>query len=159
MLPELSATANAYVTGLRFLDNLVRDFTAADWAVRDACGHDPRWLVGHLATYRQRLLAAIGLPCTAAPWEAAFLKGSSPADVPADLDMQVVLASFRAAHELIMAHWDELTPEDLAEPIGRKLPNGGEDVGGLIRFLAWHEAYHLGQLALLRRLAGRPGLG
>jgi hypothetical protein len=158
MLPELTATASAYTTGLRFLDNLVKDFSAADWAVRDACGHDPRWLVGHVATYRNRVVAHMGLPSAAAPWEAAFARGTTPADVPADLDLGAVIASFHAAHAQILAHWDELTPEVLAKPLGRKLPDGSEDTGGLLRFLAWHEAYHLGQLALLRRLAGKPGL-
>jgi hypothetical protein len=83
---------------------------------------------------------------------------TSPADVPADLDMGVVVAAFRGVHKLIMAHLDDLTPELLSKPTERKLPDGSEDVGWAIRFLAWHEAYHLGQLGLLRRMAGKTGL-
>jgi hypothetical protein len=158
MLPELSATASAYALGLRFLDNLVKDFTAEDWAVQDACGHNPRWIVGHLATYRHRVLGLMGLQDVPAPWEAVFAKGTSSTNVPAELDMGDVVATFHAAHATIMDRWDDLTPEALAKPIGRTLPDGTDDVGNAIRFLAWHEAYHLGQLALLRRLTGKPGL-
>ena len=46
------AVAQAYAMGDRFLDGLVGDFGSADWQVRDAIGHDPRWIVGHLAVYR-----------------------------------------------------------------------------------------------------------
>ena len=157
MLPELAATASAYAMGAKSLDGLLKDFTAEDWQVQDSCGHNPRWVVGHLATYRNRVVALIGLQVPPAPWEAAFARGTSPADVPADLDMAEVVAAFHAAHTLIMAHLDDLTPEFLSQPAGRRLPDGSEDLGGAIRFLAWHEAYHLGQLGLLRRMAGKPG--
>lgn len=158
MLPELTATASAFAIGSWILEDLVKDFTAEDWALRDACGHSPQWIVGHITTCRNRVVALMGLQSVPASWEALFAKGSSPADVPPDLDMAEVLAAFRAAHARIMDRWDELTPEALARPAGRRLPDGTEDVGGAIRFLAWHEAYHLGQLGLLRRLAGKPGL-
>ena len=36
-------------------------------------------------------------------------------------------------------------------------PDGSATVAGALGFLAWHESYHLGQLGLLRRLAGKPG--
>jgi hypothetical protein len=157
MLPELLATAAAFATGDVFLTALVGDFTAQDWLVRDSAGHDPRWIVGHLATYRRRVLAMAGLPAEPEPWEAAYVRGSSPADLPAELDLAPVLAAFHGAQALLEARWEALTPEQLAAPFGRKMPNGSETVGGAIQFMAWHEAYHLGQLGLLRRMAGRPG--
>ena len=157
MLPELTATASAYAVGARFLERLVGDFTEADWAARDAAGHDPRWLVGHIATYRNRVVAMLGQPPANAPWEVAFARGTSSADVPADLDIKDVVASFHAAHAAMAGAWETLTPEDLAKPCGRTMPDGTEDVAGFLRFLAWHEAYHLGQVGLMRRLAGKTG--
>ena len=158
MLPELSATANTFAFNVRSLTGLVKDFTGEDWAFEDACGHSPKWIVGHLATYRHRVLALIGVQVPTAPWEDSFLRGKTSSDVPSDLDMKVVISAFRDAGTLMEAQWGILTPADLAKPAGRKLPDGTEDVGGAIRFLAWHETYHLGQLGLLRRLAGKPGL-
>jgi hypothetical protein len=157
MLPELLATAAAFATGDVFLTALVGDFTAQDWQVRDSAGHDPRWIVGHLATYRRRVLAMAGLPAEPESWEAAFVRGSSPADLPPELDLTPVLAAFHGAQALLEVRWEALTPEQLAAPFGRRMPNGSETVGGAIQFMAWHEAYHLGQLGLLRRIAGRPG--
>jgi len=156
MLEELKFTASAYAVGGRFLTRLVADFTEADWAVRSAAGTDPRWLVGHIATYRNRVVGLMGLPTPVAPWEAGFAKGTKPEDLPADLDMQPVLASFHAADAAIAGAWEALTAEDLGKPFGRTLPNGSDTVGGALAFFVWHEAYHLGQLGMMRRLAGKP---
>ncbi len=158
MLPELAATASTFAFNGRSLKGLVKDFGEEDWSIQDACGHNPKWIVGHLATYRHRVLGLMGLPDPAAPWAAVFARGTTSTDVPGDVDMQEVIASFQAAQVLMADRWEALTQEDLAIPTGRKLPDGSEDVGGAIRFLAWHETYHLGQLGLLRRMAGRPGL-
>ena len=157
MLAELETTAKAYAVGSSFLDRLVGDFTEAEWGYRDPAGHDPRWLVGHITTYRVRVAQLMGADLPSAPWEGCFGRGKSSADVPADLDIQAVLAAFKASSAAIAGGWDALSPEKLAEPFGRKLPNGTDDVRGAIQFFNWHEAYHLGQLGLLRRLAGRPG--
>ena len=157
MLPELLATSRLYATSERMLNRLVGDFTPADWSARDAVGHDPRWLVGHVATYRKKVAAMMGVPQPEAAWEAAFLKGTSPADLPADLDIEAVLDSFRASHAAIMGRWEALTAEAVGAPFGRTLPDGSDTIGGALGFMAWHETYHIGQLGLLRRLAGKPG--
>ena len=158
MLPELVATASTFSFNGKSLNGLLKDFTQEDWAVQDAGGHSPRWVVGHLATYRHRVLALMGLQSAPEPWEECFTRGKSSADVPADLDMKLVISAFHAVQVAMADRWEALTPEGMSKPTGRKLPDGSEDVGGAIRFLAWHETYHLGQLGLLRRLAGKPGL-
>jgi len=158
MLAELQATAAAYALNDGLLARLVADFTAEDWSIQDACGHDARWLAGHLATYRRRALALLGATVEPLPWEAAFVRGKGAADLPADLDPGAVVAAFHAAQADMVGRWDGLDEAALARPTGRRLPDGSEDVRGAIRFLAWHETYHLGQLGLLRRLAGKPGV-
>jgi hypothetical protein len=157
MIPELVATAHTYAVGDRFFEGLVGDFSDADWRVTDAVGHDPRWIAGHLAVCRRRVQAMLGLPLADAPWEALFGRGTRPADLPADLDPQVALRAFLDSSPVLAGHWDQVTGADLGKPLGRTLPDGSDTIGGAIRFLAWHEAYHLGQLGLLRRLAGKPG--
>jgi uncharacterized damage-inducible protein DinB len=99
----------------------------------------------------------LGLPPADAPWEKWFGRGTSPAGVPADLYPRVLVQAFHAAHQAMLGRWEAFTAEDGAKPFGRTLPDGSDTIGGGIRFLAWHEAYHLGQLGLLRRIAGRPG--
>jgi hypothetical protein len=157
MIPELFACAKTYAMGDRFLEGLVGDFTDADWQVSDPVGHNARWLVGHLATMRNRVSALAGLAPAAAPWEAAFGRGSSCTAVPADLDPRTLVQAFHEAQQALAGRWDAVSEADLAKPLGRTLPDGSDTVGGALHFLAWHEGYHLGQLGLIRRLAGKPG--
>ncbi|BDU78358.1 DinB family protein [Mesoterricola sediminis] len=158
MLPTLEAVAKGFALGTPMLDRAVGDFTPEDWGVRDAAGHDPRWILGHLATYRQSVIALQGQPREDASWMEAFTRGRTAVDIPGDLDMATVMAAFQAAGEVIARGWEALTPERLAAPLGRTLPDGTSTVGDGLRFLAWHEAYHLGQLGLFRKLAGKPGV-
>jgi uncharacterized damage-inducible protein DinB len=61
-----------------------------------------------------------------------------------------------SAWEAIGWHLDrafaELTPEDLERATPQRLPGSG------IPFLLQHESYHLGQIALLRRMLGHPAM-
>lgn len=157
MLPQLMPIAQQFAICDRFLDGLVGDFTDADWRVTDPTGHDPRWIVGHLAATRRRLLAMVGREPAPEPWEAYFGRGTTPAGVPAGQDPRVLVQALHDAHRILAGGWDAVGPELLERPLGRTLPDGSETVGGALGFLAWHESYHLGQLGLLRRLAGRPG--
>jgi uncharacterized damage-inducible protein DinB len=158
MLAEHAAIAHAYAWADQILDRLVGDLSPVEWRYRDGAGHSARWVFGHVASYRLKVLEMMGLPAPPAPWAAAFARGTSDADVPEDLDMAMVIRAFHEAQGRMAARWDALTPEDLARPLGRTLPDGSDTLGGGIRFLAWHEAYHFGQLGVLRRLAGKPGL-
>jgi hypothetical protein len=158
MVPELNPILHLFTVGDRMLDRLVGDFSDVEWRVKDAAGHSPRWITGHLTTYRLRVLELMGLPPMMAEWTGAFGRGTSDTDVPDTLEMRDVVQAFHDAHRRMSEGWAQLTPEMVTKPLGRTLPDGSDTVEGSIRFLAWHEAYHSGQLGLLRRLAGKPGI-
>lgn len=158
MLSVLIPVAHHYATGDRIIDRCIGDFTQADWRIQDPAGHDARWITGHLTITRRRLVAMMGLPALSNEWDAAFQRGSLPANVPEELSVTQILSAFHEAHQLMTSRWDAITEADLAKPLGRTLPDGSDTIGGAICFLAWHETYHLGQLGLLRRLAGKPGI-
>lgn len=158
MLAELIPLAQLYDHNARILGALVGDFVDADWRVQDPLGHDSRWIVGHLAATRLRLVGMVGLTPMTAAWQADFARGTSPKTLPQELDMAELLRSFHHAHRQLRSAWEGLTADILAQPLGYTLPDGSDTIGGALRVLAWHEAYHLGQLGLMRRLVGKPGL-
>ena len=57
-----------------------------------------------------------------------------------------------------MRGWPSLDPEILERPVPNS-PSGNPDetVRSLITTVMFHQAYHAGQTAVLRRIAGREG--
>jgi hypothetical protein len=158
MSPSLIPIIHLFAVGNQMIDRLVGDFASSDWRHRDAAGHDTRWIVGHLAVYRCRVASWTGQPGPAVEWESSFQRGSSPAAVPDSMEPSLLLAEFHAAHARMVLGWPTLTDAALQQALGRKLPDGSDTIGGAICFMVWHEAYHLGQLGLLRRLVGKLGV-
>jgi uncharacterized damage-inducible protein DinB len=65
----------------------------------------------------------------------------------------------------VTAAWDDvsahllrvlrgLTTEDLAREATRRLPGSDGTLGSVLSFLAQHDSYHIGQMAILRRQLG-----
>ena len=158
MLPALTALSHLYHVNDGMLDRCVGDFQPDDWLVRDPAGHDARWISGHVTVYRKRVMPMMGLTARSDDWDVAFQRGTLPDAVPAALDGAMIVRAFHEAHQAMVPHWETITEADLHNPLGRSLPDGGTTIGAGLRFLLWHETYHLGQLGLLRRLVGKPGI-
>jgi hypothetical protein len=78
----------------------------------------------------------------------------SPAKLEANeqIDWVQLHADLGKSQGQLMAFLGNLTESDLERPT----PAG--PLGGTLAFLATHEAYHVGQLAMLRRNFGLPGM-
>lgn len=112
------------------------------------------WVVGHIAASREGLLKALGEAPVLAPETAArYMRGSAPVTGPGDgLPLSELLEHIATSQERLI-RGIEKAPDSLWET-----PNA--NFGNLKKasyFLHFHEAYHAGQLALLRRLAGKKG--
>ena len=70
-------------------------------------------------------------------------------------------AALAAAHAGLVADIERLTSEELVRPVGEPrdpAPGAGVTIAATLVGIAQHDAYHIGQLALLRRaLATRAG--
>jgi uncharacterized damage-inducible protein DinB len=66
---------------------------------------------------------------------------------------------FRKAQKPLEEGLDSITDDTMSQPAPFS-PTGNPDetIGSLLAAIAFHEAYHAGQLGLLRRLAGREGV-
>jgi hypothetical protein len=93
-----------------------------------------------------------------AAWERAFVRGSKPGPAATDPPPAALLEDIVESGRLLAAHLPALTPEEAASPYPRTFADGSSTKGGAAHFLYWHEAYHLGQLGLLRRAAGKSGV-
>ena len=124
------------------------------WIQPRPYGNCMNWVVGHIVASRNGILAALGEEAIWPKEEAkTYARHSAPITAPGEgKPLDVMLADFDRAQERINSALGRITAADLAKPFG-----DGDTVGGWLHFLQFHEAYHIGQVALLRRIVGHEG--
>jgi len=122
-------------------------------------GNCANWVVGHIVVHRNHMLRALGAePAWGAEADARYDRGSAPvtgADGAQTLD--ALRDALDRSRDRLLAAFDTLTAEQLAaEP---EAPSGSATgpLGHRLALLIAHEAYHAGQVAMLRRVGGRAG--
>ena len=116
------------------------------------------WILGHIVRHRNLILKyAGGEPVVPEARITRYDKGSAPMTDAGDaIAFSELLASYRQSHERLTARLAILSPERLAETAGdAKEPD--KTVAQMLAGLMFHEAYHAGQLGILRRLIGKQG--
>jgi hypothetical protein len=117
-------------------------------------GNCMTWVVGHIASSREGLLKVLGEPVVLdADLAARYERGSAPITGPGDgLPMSELLARLATSQERLLR-----AIENASESKWNEERADFGTVRKAAYFLHFHEAYHAGQIALLRRLAGKKG--
>ena len=115
-------------------------------------GNCLNWVLGHIVFSREAALTRLG---EAFPWTEAeavrYTRNSEPVTSATDaLSLERLLTALEESQARILAGLKRVSDAELAKPAG-----DDETVGEQITFSHWHETYHLGQLELLRQLAGK----
>lgn len=137
----------------RVIARLTADLTHADsLLVPDFGGNCLNWVLGHLLVSRNRVLSLLGEPPILPPEQAARYETGSPpitaADDPDVLPLEHLLDGVARSGQTIGAALRRTSAAELEAPHAETPP------GRMLLGLYWHEAYHIGQMALFRRLAG-----
>jgi hypothetical protein len=142
----VSATVNINLAGITHEESLIQP---------EPGGNCINWVLGHLLSIYNQALPLLGQqPVLDAATIERYTRGSDAMTDPADA---------RRFEELMTA-WDEtvkridaglagLTPEALDRPASEP----GDKVRDTVSTLMFHQGYHAGQTAVLRRLAGKAG--
>ncbi len=117
----------------------------------------PLWIAAHLASSRYGLGLLIGLGHPR-PWGERFNRGSELGELATIPGADEIRAAWTRVSEALRPRLAELSDADLDAPSPRKLPIDDPSVLGAIAFLVFHEAYHIGQLALARKALGMGSL-
>lgn len=140
-----------------FLAQALTDISHEDSLKPTSTGQTINWLVGHLADARGGALALLS---GERPWPegelAAYKRGAASLEPLRALPLVELARRFASVQDDLLRHLAELTDEQAA----RKAPfspgkNPDETIGSLLGTLAFHEVYHVGQVGMMRRLAGR----
>jgi hypothetical protein len=124
-------------------------------------GNCLNWVVGHLTRTRNRALGLFGqrpmFPNE--EFDAYDDNGGMPFRPDTATAFDELKRRFKALQEPLVNGLDAMSPEAMDRPAPFS-PTGNpkETVGSLLAALAFHEAYHVGQTGILRRVVGRQGV-
>lgn len=147
-------------------NKLLADLRGDDWGFQPGEGlAHPLWLCGHLATSQDTLIHVRCLDggVMAEAFRAHFPIGQPVRSVrehayPAP---EEVLSVMREVHDATLAVVRSMSDDLLVEPAmgagGRPHPHY-QDKAGAVSHCARHEAFHAGQIAMIRRLLGKSFL-
>jgi uncharacterized damage-inducible protein DinB len=119
-------------------------------APRDG-GNCLNWVLGHLVSTRNLVLDLLGQSPVISPEQAEAYRheGGDPSRF---LKLEDLKLALDRSQELINAGFQNLSPEAASTPAY------GSTVGEMLAVLAFHEAYHGGQVGILRRSLGHEGV-
>lgn len=123
-------------------------------------GNCLNWIAGHLVTAYNSVLPSLEEDVV---WDEVraetYKRGSDQLVVPEDaIEFAEVVEAFATAHDRVMRGLGNLAPDRLSEPAPYSPGNNpDETLGTLLHLIAFHQAYHVGQLGLGRRLVGKAG--
>jgi DinB superfamily len=123
-------------------------------------GNCLNWVLGHLVCIYGRALPLVGQePVTLGGALDRYDRGTPPMVDPAEA---IDLSELVAAWDTVTAAWDAGLAGFPADTLDQPAPfspsgNPNETVRSLISTVAFHQAYHAGQLGVLRRVAGKEG--
>ena len=123
-------------------------------------GNCLNWVVGHLADSRDSLRKLVGLEPASSEANPVYARSAEPLkDSGSATPFDELTAAFSKDQDAIVGAIKAMTPEQLAAPAPFSPGNDPEEtVGTLLAGLIFHEAYHIGQTGVLRRIAGHAGV-
>ena len=112
------------------------------------------WILGHIISTRGVMLSELDAEAVFTDDEnAIYVSGSAPiTDGTSALSLETLMEKLTSANERLNAALDHTTAEHLLEIVNEEK---GTTRLAKLQGLAWHEAYHVGQLEHLRQAAGK----
>jgi uncharacterized damage-inducible protein DinB len=140
----------ANVAGLTHEDSLVQPRPG---------GNCLNWVLGHLLSVYDGMLPLVSQePVMGEATLKRYARGAPPIRDRAEaLDFEQMLSAWNQAVERVDAGLAGLSPDVLDRPVKSPTGNPNETVRSLITTVMFHQAYHAGQTAVLRRIAGKEG--
>lgn len=122
-------------------------------------GNCLNWIVGHLVCIYDKVLPLLGQEPVMGEALKRYDRGAPPLRDPAEArDLRELLAAWSEASRRFDAGLEALRPEVLDRPAPVSPGNNpDETVRSLLSVILFHQAYHVGQTGVLRRVIGKEG--
>lgn len=155
--PALAPVAQIFKINNNMVERTLEGLSEQELWQRPAGGNPIAWLLGHVTETRGSLLTQIGAPWKPA-WGKQFSRGSACSDAGAYATLADITTAWEETRKLMRDAFGSLTDERLQQPPNGPSFPGVTNVADLIAFLAFHEAYHIGQMAYVRKALGHSGV-
>jgi uncharacterized damage-inducible protein DinB len=156
-MPKLEQLAKHYRFNETLLETVSKDFSEEDWKARAGDSNPAIWILFHIASTRRHLLRMIGVEAKELEWEKIVSMGSKENDGSGLPSPEVAFKEFAESGERIERCLSTLPNDEADAEREFSFPDGSNTLTRAAGFLFMHEAYHLGQLGLLRRMCGKAG--
>jgi uncharacterized damage-inducible protein DinB len=142
-----------------FTTNFVKDLSPEEWFKRpEGATNHVAWIVGHIIWARTAVLSRLGSQWSA-PWLSMFARGEKVDDSAAYPSHDTLMDAWRDVAAALGSALENASDEAMAQPAPQPgPPSADHKISGTIRFLAWHETYHVGQISYVRSLLGHKSL-
>lgn len=117
-------------------------------------GNCVNWVMGHIAVHRNPIGKLVGLePVLDEAIEKRYTRASQPmVDAGEAIELDDFIAAYRRSQEQLMARLGSMTDADLSQKLD------DDTLAEKLAGFAFHEAYHAGQLGVIRRVIGKDGI-
>jgi hypothetical protein len=155
---SIAIAAISFNQNANFLKKNVEGLTGDEWLRRpgDSANH-ALWIVGHVAWARSMLLKRLGEDWSK-PWFSLCGRGAKCEDSVGYPTPEEAMLVWDESCARLNGAMESVSAELLATPVTQGPPSADGKLSGVVNFLAYHETYHVGQLAYVRSLLGRPGV-
>jgi uncharacterized damage-inducible protein DinB len=142
-----------------FAVNSVKDLSPEEWTKRpEGAANHVAWIVGHIIWARTAVLSRLGSNWSA-PWLGLFARGEKVDEAAAYPSSDALLAAWEEVAAALASALENASDDLVGQPAAKPGPPSADGkMSGAIRFLSWHETYHVGQLSYVRCLLGHKNL-
>lgn len=151
---QIAHAAASFQMNAQLLDKSLDGLSAEEWHKRPGDSSNSLiWVAGHIVWARSRVLMLLGKEWSR-PWLSLFERGSKPGDAAGYPPLEELVAAWKEVKASLSEALEGASAEALAAPGPGKIPSFDGKLSGVVAFMAWHEGYHVGQAAYLRRWLG-----
>ncbi len=158
MDPRVIAPAQTLRLNTKLFRNCLDGMTQQQAEARpDGFGNSALWVAAHLVKARHGMLRWLGAE-RANPLPAGLVAAKGITDVTAWPALDEVRAAWTHVSHALRDRLATVSAADLDAPVDVRFPVFEQTAFALIVFMVMHDTYHVGQLSVLRKLAGLPGM-
>ncbi len=158
MMEVLAPWRDLFRLNTRLFRNALADLSEESGAARpNERTNNVAFIAGHLVETRAWTARYLRL-ATPPPFGGVLEHATGIADIPVLPTLADIRPAWDAVSATLVGRLEALTAGELDAPSSQRFPGVAPTVLGGLAFLAQHESYHVGQLALLRKYHGLPSM-